>query len=65
MWVYIKNIALIFGLLKAMFFYIFFSTYKMVDSEYSTGNYMSSKASIKAVIKNPDILKFVLDHLKT
>ena len=37
----------------------------MVDSEYSTGNYMSSKTSIKTVIKNPDILKFVLDHLKT
>ena len=37
----------------------------MVDNEYSTDNYKSSKISIKAVIKNPDILKFVLDHLKT
>ena len=37
----------------------------MVDSEYTTDNCKTSKISIKAVIKNPDILKFVLDHLKT
>ena len=37
----------------------------MADSEYSTDNYKSSKISIKAVAKNPGILKFILDQLKT
>ena len=37
----------------------------MADSEYSTDNCKSSKISIKAVAKNPDILKFILDQLKT
>ena len=37
----------------------------MADSEYSTDNYKSSKISFKAVAKNPDILKFILDQLKT
>ena len=37
----------------------------MVDSEYSTGDYKSSKISIKEVMKNPEMLKFVPDHLKT
>ena len=37
----------------------------MVDSPYSTGNYKSSKINIGAVIKNPEMLKFVPDHLKT
>ena len=37
----------------------------MVDSEYSPDNYKSSKISIGAIIKNPDMLKFVPDHLKT
>ena len=37
----------------------------MVDSEYSPDNYNSSKISIGAIIKNPDMLKFVPDHLKT
>ena len=31
----------------------------MVDNEYSTDNYKSSKISIGAVIKNPEILKSV------
>ena len=30
----------------------------------STDNYKSSKISIGAVIKNPEMLKFVPDHLK-
>ena len=37
----------------------------MVDSEYSTDNYKSSKISIVTVMKNPKTLKFLCDHLKT
>ena len=37
----------------------------MVDSEYSAGIYTSVKIYIGTAIKNPEILKFVLDHLKT
>ena len=36
----------------------------MVDSEYSTDSYKSSKTSIGAVIENPEMLKFFPDHLK-
>ena len=37
----------------------------MVDSEYSTGNYKSSKISIGAIMKNPEMLRLVPDHLQT
>ena len=37
----------------------------MVDSEYSAGNYKSSSISIRAKMKNSEMLKFVPDHLKT
>ena len=39
----------------------------MVDSEYSTGNTVNkySKISIGVIMKNPGMLKFVPDHLKT
>ena len=37
----------------------------MVDSEYSRGIYKSIKINIGAVMRNPEILKFVSDHLKT
>ena len=37
----------------------------MVDSKYSTDNYKSSKNSVGAVIKDPKMLKFVPDCLKT
>ena len=37
----------------------------MVDSESSMEIYKFEKISIGAVIKNPEILKFVPDHLKT
>ena len=37
----------------------------MVDSEYITDKYKSSKISIRTIITNPEILKFVSDHLKT
>ena len=37
----------------------------MVDNEYKTDNCKSSKISIGVIIKNPEMLKFVPDHLKT
>ena len=37
----------------------------MVDSEYSTDNYKSSKIGIRSVIENPEMLKFIPDPLKT
>ena len=37
----------------------------MVGSVYSPDNYKSSKISIGAKIKNPEMLKFVPDHLTT
>ena len=37
----------------------------MVDSEYRTGGYKSSKTSIVAMIKSPEMLKFVTDYIKT
>ena len=37
----------------------------MVDSEYSTDYYKYTKISIGAIIKNPEMLRLVPDHLKT
>ena len=37
----------------------------MVDSEYSMGIYQSAIISIGTVMENPEMLKFVPDHLKT
>ena len=37
----------------------------MVGSKYSIDIYKSVKISIEAVMRNPELLKFVLDHLKT
>ena len=37
----------------------------MVDREYRKVDYKSPKISIEVVIKNPELLKFVADHLKT
>ena len=37
----------------------------MFESEYSANNYKSLKVSIRAIIKNPEMLRFVLNHLKT
>ena len=34
----------------------------MVDTEYSTDDCKYSKISIAAIMKNPEILKFVTDH---
>ena len=37
----------------------------MVHSEYNMGIYKSAKISIGTVMKNPEMLKFIPDHLKT
>ena len=42
-----------------------FSLCKMVDSENSPDNYKMLKISIGGIIKDPKMLKFVLDHLRT
>ena len=36
----------------------------MIDSEYSTDDYEFFQVSIGAVIKNPEMLIFLPDHLK-
>ena len=46
-------------------FTFFFTIYRMVDSEYSMDIYKSVKISIGTVTKNPGILKFIHDCLKT
>ena len=43
---------------------VFFSLYKMVDSDNSPDNYKTLKISIGSIIKNPKMLKFVPDYLK-
>ena len=42
-----------------------FAIYGMVDSEYNMDIYISVKISIGTVIRNPEMLKFTPDHLKT
>ena len=37
----------------------------MVDSIYSTNIYKSLKGSIETVMRNPEMLKFVSDHVTT
>ena len=37
----------------------------MVDSEYSMDIYKSVKISVGRVMRNPEMLKFIPDHLKT
>ena len=62
-----KKIVLIFSLFKAVSFLTFFCAriYNMVDSEYSMDIFKSVKIIIGTVITNPEILKFVSDHLKS
>ena len=48
------------------FFLLFcFAICKMADSEYNMDIYRSVEISIGAVMRNPEILKFLPDHLKT
>ena len=44
---------------------LFFSSYKIVDSENSPDNYKTLKICIRTTAKNPEMLKFVPDHLRT
>ena len=37
----------------------------MIGSEYRVNNYMYLKISIGAITKNPKVLRFVPNHLKT
>ena len=37
----------------------------MVDIKYSPDNYMSLKISIGAIMRNPEMLRFVPDYLKS
>ena len=37
----------------------------MIGSECSPDNYKSLKTRIRSIIKNPEILKFIADHLNT
>ena len=51
---------------RQFFFYFFcFAIYKMVDNEYSTNIRKSLNISIGTVMTNPEMVKFVPDHLKT
>ena len=45
--------------------FFFFTIYIMVDNEYSMDISKSVKVSFRIVMKNPGILKFAPDHLKT
>ena len=45
----------------SLFLLFIFSIYKMVDS---MDTYKSLKVNIGTVMRNPEILKFVPDHLK-
>ena len=47
------------------FLYFCFSLCKIVDSEGILDNKNSLKANIGAIIKNPEILRFAPDYLKT
>ena len=37
----------------------------MVDNEYSSVHYKTSKINIETIMKNPEILRLFLDHGKT
>ena len=50
---------------RQFFYFLRFAICKMVDSECIRSIYKSVKVSIRAVMKNPEIFKFVPIHLKT
>ena len=51
---------------RSFFTYFFcFGIYVLVDSEYIINVYKSVKFSTGTAMRNPEMLKFVLDHLKT
>ena len=43
----------------------YFAIYKMADSEYNMNIYKSVKKSIGKVMRNPEKLKLVPDHIQT
>ena len=57
-----KNIVLLFSLFSTVFFTFLFSIYKMVGI---MDVYKSLNISTITVMKNPEMLKFVPNHLKT
>ena len=62
-----NKIVSIFGLIRGSFFvknFFCFCLYKIVDSENRMDIYKSVKISTGAVMQNPEMLKFVTDHLK-
>ena len=60
-----NDYCLNFHSIQVSFFTFLFSIFKVGDSESRKGKYKSSKISIGAAMKNPEMLKFVSDHLKT
>ena len=66
--VYIQKFCLIFqstqGSFFSFLFFFIFAINKIVHSEYSTDIYKSVKISIKTVMRNSEMLKFVPYHLK-
>ena len=72
---YIYKIFAFFSVYSGIYIYIYiyiyicwlfcFVIYKMVDNEYNMDIYKSVKISIGVVMRNPNMLKFVPDHLKT
>ena len=60
-----KNTVLNFSLLKAFFFFFnffCFAIYKMINS---MDIFKSLTISVRTVMRNPEMVKFVPDHLKT
>ena len=61
-----KKCCLNFSSTQDIFFYLhWFTIYKMVDNEYNMDIYEFIKISIGTVMRNPEMLKFVADYLKT
>ena len=58
-----KNVILTFALFRIAV--SFYSLHEMINSENSPDNYKTLKVELGTIIKNPEILKFVLDHLNT
>ena len=56
-----KDIILILSLVRTAFVTFFCFSF----SEYSRDDYKSSKITIEAMMKNPEMLRLVSDHLKT
>ena len=63
MWIYIKKYCLKFhSTQESLFNYFCFVIYEIVDS---TGIYKSLNINIGTVMRNPEMLKLIPDHLKT